>query len=70
MQILFVCSKKAETTRATRVRGVSVVAILKKSRDRLPTEEVENASECSSQHLETPVISRVCAFLVKKYTYF
>ena len=33
----FVWSLKAETLRATMVFGVSVIAILKKSRDRLPT---------------------------------
>lgn len=71
MQNLFcLFLKKAETPRATRVLRVSVIAILKKSRDRLPTQETENASECSSQHLENSVISRFCAFLVKKYTCF
>lgn len=29
---------------------------------RLSTFEVESASECSSQHLKNPVISRICEF--------
>lgn len=56
------CYQKAETPRATRVLGVSVIAILKKSRDRLPTQETENASGYSSQHLKNVVISRFSPF--------
>ena len=41
---------------------MSVIVILKKSHDRLPIEETENALECSSQHLKNPVISRICEF--------
>lgn len=38
------------------------MTILKKSCDRLPTQEIENASECSSRHLKNAVISRICEF--------
>lgn len=38
------------------------MAILKKSCDRLPTQEIGNASECSSRHLKNAFISRICEF--------
>lgn len=54
--------QKAETPRDTRVLGVSVIAILKKSCDRLSTFQILKAPQCSSQHLKNAVISRVCEF--------
>ena len=39
------------------------MAILKKSCDGLPTQEIENAPECSSQHLKTQSYQGFASFM-------
>ena len=42
------------------------MAILKKSCDKLPTQEIENASECSSQHLKIQSYQGFSSFIKYK----